>query len=136
LRFGVRGSITAFAALLLLVAPASAQVVIYDSNPRIIRVPDTHARHVAPAAHTTSDDEVFEQIERRRPQPRRSLAKPAAEKPRARAELPPPAANEPKRAVLSAPPAAVGPGSLTPIYPTPRWRNSDPPPPMTADNTE
>ena len=131
----MRGSIITFAALLLLAAPASAQVVIYDSNPRIIRVPDAHARHVAPAAHTMSDDEVFEQIERRRLQPRRSLAKPATDKPRTRAELPP-AANEPKRAVLSAPPAAVGPGSLTPIYPTPRWRNSDPPPPVTADNTE
>jgi hypothetical protein len=130
----MRGPITPFAALLLLAAPASAQVIIYDSNPRIIRVPDTHARHVAPAAHTMSDDEVFEQIERRRPQPRRSLAKPAIDKPRPHVELPP--ANEPKRAVLSAPPAAVGPGSLTPIYPTPRWRNSDPPPPMTADNTE
>ena len=130
----MRGCIITFAALLL-AAPASAQVVIYDSNPRIIHVPNANARHAAPAAHTMTDDEVFEQIERRRPQPRRSLAKPAAEKPRARAELPPPA-NESKRAILSAPPSAVGPGSLTPIYPTPRWRNADPPPPMTAENTE
>jgi hypothetical protein len=36
---------------------------------------------------------------------------------------------------LSAPPSAVGPGSLTPVYPTPRWRSSDPPP-LVADNTE
>jgi hypothetical protein len=130
----VRGCIITFAALLL-ATPASAQIIIYDSNPRIIHVPDTGRRNVAPVAHTMTDDEVFEQIERRRAQPRRSLAKPAAEKPRARAELPPPA-NESKRAILSAPPASIGPGSLTPIYPTPRWRNADPPSPMTADNIE
>jgi len=130
----VRGRIITFAALLL-AAPAGAQVVIYDSNPRIIRVPDTNARNVAPAAHTMSDDEIIERIERRKTQPRRPLAKTVSESPRPRAELPPPA-NESKRAVLSAPPAAVGPGSLTPIYPTPRWRNSDPPPPIAADNTE
>jgi hypothetical protein len=130
----VRGCIITFAALLL-AAPAGAQIVIYDSNPRIIRVPDPDMRNVAPAAHTMSDDEIIERIERRRAQPRRSLAKPAIDTPRPRAELRPPA-NESKRAILSAPPAAVGPGSLTPIYPTPRWRNADPPPPMTADNTE
>ena len=130
----MRGCIITFAALLL-AAPASAQIAIYDSNPRIIRVPDPGMRNVAPAAHTMSDDEIIERIERRKAQPRRSLAKPATDTPRPRAELPPPA-NESKRAVLSAPPAAVGPGSLTPIYPTPRWRNADPPPPLTADNTE
>jgi hypothetical protein len=129
----VRGCIITFAALLL-AAPASAQI-IYDSNPRIIRVPDTNMRNVAPAAHAMTDDEIIERIERRKAQPRRSLAKPATDPSRPPAELRPPA-NESKRAVLSAPPAAVGPGSLTPIYPTPRWRNADPPPPMTADNTE
>ena len=127
----MRGCIIILAALLL-IAPASAQVTTYDSNPRIIRVPDTHVRHVAPAKHTMTDDEI---IERRRTQPRRALARPATDTPRPRAELRPPE-NESKRAVLSAPPPAVGPGSLTPIYPTPRWRNADPPPPITADNTE
>ena len=130
----MRGSIIIFAALLL-AAPASAQIANYDSNPRILRVPDANTRHAAPAAPTMSDDEIIERIERRRVQPRRSLAKPATDTPRPRTELPPPL-NESKRAVLSAPPAAVGPGSLTPIYPTPRWRNADPPPPITADNTE
>ena len=131
----MRGCIIVVAAVLL-AAPASAQLVSHDSNPRIIRVPDPGMRHVAPAAHTISDDEIIERIERRRAQPRRSLAKPAAQAPRPRAELPPPS-SESKRAILSAPPAvAIGPGSLTPIYPTPRWRNADPPPPLIADNNE
>jgi hypothetical protein len=130
----MRGCIIAFAAVVL-AAPASAQLANYDSNPRIIRVPDTTMRSPAPAAPTMTDDDIIEQIERRRTQPRRSLAKPATDTPRRRAELPRPA-DESKRAILSAPPAAVGPGSLTPIYPTPRWRNSDPPPPLSADNNE
>ena len=130
----MRGCIITLAALLLAV-PAGAQVVIYDSNPRIIRVPDANARHVAPAAHTMSDDEIIERIERRKMQPRRPLAKQVMDAPRPRAELQPPA-NESKRAILSAPPAAIGPGSLTPIYPTPRWRNADPPPPISAENNE
>jgi hypothetical protein len=130
----MRGRIIIFAALLL-ATPASAQVVIYDSNPRIIRVPEGNARHVAPVAHTMSDDELIERIERRKAQPRRPLAKPVTDAPRPRAELPPPA-SESRRAVLTAPPPAVGPGSLTPIYPTPRWRNADPPPPISAENNE
>jgi hypothetical protein len=130
----MRGCILTFAALLL-ATPASAQIVIYDSNPRIIRVPDTSMRNIGPAAHTMTDEEIIERIERRKAQPRRSLAKPATDPPRPRVELRP-LENESKRAVLSAPPPAVGPGSLTPIYPTPRWRNADPPPPITADNTE
>ena len=130
----MRGCIITLAALLL-ATPASAQMVIQDSNPRIIHVPQPNARAVAPAAHTMTDDEIIERIERRRTQPRRPLARAVSEPPRQRAELPPPA-NESRRAVLSAPPAVGGPGSLTPIYPTPRWRNADPPPPMTAENTE
>ena len=130
----MRGCIITFAALLLS-APASAQIMIQDSNPRIIHVPEANARTVAPAAHMMTDDEIIERTERRRTQPRRPLAKAVSESPRPRAALPLPA-NESKRAVLSAPPAMAGPGSLTPIYPTPRWRNADPPPPMTADNTE
>jgi hypothetical protein len=121
-------------AALLLAAPASAQIVIYDSNPRIIRVPETNIRNVAPIAHTMKDDEIIDRIERHKAQLRRPVAKPAPEAPRPRAELPP-LTRESTGALLSAPPPAIGPGSLTPIYPTPRWRNADAPP-ITAENTE
>ena len=123
---------------LLLTAPASAQFLAHDSNPRIIHVPAPHVpeapvRRVAPV-HAATDEEVFERIERRRAQPRRSLAK-SQEPALPRAEFPP-AANESRRVLLNAPVPATGPGSLTPIYPTPRWRNTDPPPAVTADNNE
>ena len=127
----------ATAVVLLGALPAQAQIVIYDSSPRIIQVPQS-------AVAAPVDNERVQRVERK-PQPRRALSNAAAEpasKPRA--ELPPPPAraepqprpSEPKRALLSAPTPAYGPGSLTPVYPTPRWRNTDPPPAVTAGNDE
>jgi hypothetical protein len=127
----------ATAAVLAGALPGWAQIVIYDSNPRIIQVPQS-------AVAAPIDNERVPRVERK-PQPRRALSSAAAEAaPKPRAELPPPPgraepqprSSEPKRALLNAPMPAYGPGSLTPIYPTPRWRNTDPPPAVTAGNDE
>src|SRR6188768_705875 len=68
----------ATAVVLLGALPAQAQIVIYDSSPRIIQVPQS-------AVAAPVDNERVQRVERK-PQPRRALSNAAAEpasKPRA-----------------------------------------------------
>lgn len=119
-------------AVLIVALPARAQIVVYDSNPRIIHVPQS----TPPRAAVMPADDVRAERARRvekKPQPRRSLSEAAESVPLPKRIEPPPA-SEPKRAVLTAP--AYGPGSLTPIYPTPRWSDAGPAPPVAAGNDE
>jgi hypothetical protein len=101
----------------------------YDSGPRIIQVPqpgerDDRASSYDGDAAVSGDNDDTEQAPPR-PLPRRRIAP----RPQYRGDLPPPsprARPEPKppgppRNVLSAPPPPAG-NSLSPIYPTPKFR--------------
>jgi hypothetical protein len=114
--------------------PATAQVLLYDNSPRIIRVPQGNVRAAAPADPVVIDDDDNVELSVERIEPPKPRRKPAKPVPRVQSELPPPPSG-PKRAVLSAPPPmAEGP---TPVRPTPRWRNADKfeaPPAVTDSN--
>jgi hypothetical protein len=99
----------------------------YDSGPRIIHVPQPGERddRAAPydddRAAVSDDDDDADRAPppRRRATPRaRQSSDPPPPAPRARAE---PRPLGPLRTLLSAPPAPAG-NSLSPIYPTPKFR--------------
>jgi hypothetical protein len=112
------------------IAPAYAQMPIYDNSPRIITVPQGRAYGAAPSAVIDDDYTVEPGLERiDRPKPRKPVKTfaprihpqaPSNEPRRATLTAPP----EPKRSVLTAPPPPPSEGP-TPIRPTPRWRNTD-----------